>query len=338
MVNEKPIIAVPMGDAAGIGPEIVAKLAANGFLERYAKPIILGDQRVLELGKRIAKVDFDYHVATDMREAVAHDGLTLVDTQSLDTADLKIGVISGVNGKEQGDRLVDCIGYCNEGLIEGFCFAPLNKAAMKKGGYDFPSEHELFAHYYGIKEHYGEMNVMEGLWNIRVTSHIPLCEVSKNINEERIMDAVTLGYNTLKRVGIDQPVVAVAALNPHGGDNGTCGREEIDIIQPAMALAKEKGMPLIGPFPSDTLFIRAFNEKFDGVVTMYHDQGQIAIKLKGFAHCVTVSAGLPHAITTPAHGTAYDIAGKGICKTSTFEDAYKIAAKMAITDRSIKVR
>ena len=273
-----------------------------------------------------------------MAEAITFDGLTLLDTHSLNAENLVIGQVSPENGKEQGDILVDCIRYCQEGLIEGFCFGPLNKEAMKKGGYDFASEHELFSHCYGINGHCGEMNVMEGLWNIRVTSHIPLMEVCKNITLESILDAVELGYNTLKRVGIENPVVAIAALNPHAGDGGTCGREEIDVIIPAITAAKAKGMELLGPFASDTLFIRAFEEKYDGVVTMYHDQGQTAIKLRGFAHCVTVSAGLPNAITTPSHGTAYDIAGKGIGRTSTFEDAFQIGAKMAITDRKTKIR
>lgn len=336
--NNKPILAVPLGDAAGIGPEIVAKVAAKGFLEEYAKPIIVGDESVLRLGMKIAKVDFDYKIATTIEEAVELDGLVLFHTNSLNADTLELGKVSAENGKEQGDNLVACIEYCKQGLIEGFCFAPLNKAAMKKGGYNYASEHELFADKYGITEHFGEMNVMEGLWNIRVTSHIPLKDVSENINIPSIMDAVQLGYNTLKRAGYQNPRVAMAALNPHGGDSGTCGKEEIEVIAPAIELARKEGKSILGPFPSDTLFIKAFEGNYDAVITMYHDQGQIAIKLKGFAHCVTVSAGLPNAITTPAHGTAYDIVGKGICKTLTFEDAYKIAAKMAITDRTISTR
>jgi 4-hydroxythreonine-4-phosphate dehydrogenase len=332
-LDNKPILAVPLGDAAGVGPEIVAKVAATGFLEEYAKPIIIGDESVLKRGMKSSNVDFEYQVATTIEEAVGMQGLILLNTNSLDADSIELGKVSAESGKEQGDILVACIEYCKKKLIDGFCFAPLNKAAMKQGGYNYPSEHELFADYYGITEHFGEMNVMEGLWNIRVTSHIPLKDVNENITIPNIMEAVELGYKTLKRVGCENPVFAMAALNPHGGDNGTCGREEIEVIQPAIDLARRDGKNILGPFPCDTLFIKAFENNYDGVITMYHDQGQIAIKLKGFAHCVTVSAGLPNAITTPAHGTAYDIVGKGIAKTSTFEDAYKIAAKMASMDR-----
>jgi len=331
--DNKPVLAVPMGDAAGIGPEIVAKVAYSGFLEEYAKPVIVGDESVLKLGMKNAGVDFDYTTETSMKKALEKDGLVLLDTDSLDASKLEIGKVSAENGKEEGDNLIACIEYCKQGLIEGFCFAPLNKAALKMGGYDYPSEHELFADEYGVKEHFGEMNVLEGLWNIRVTSHIPLKDVSDSITIPKLLETVQLGYNTLRRAGYKEPRMAMAALNPHAGESGTCGREEIDVIIPAIGMVRKEGKNVSGPFPSDTLFIKAFAGEYDGVITMYHDQGQIAIKLKGFHHCVTVSAGLPNAVTTPAHGTAYDIAGKGICKTSAFEDAYKIAAQMAITDR-----
>lgn len=332
--NEKPVLAVTLGDIAGIGPEIVAKSAASGFLEKFAKPVIVGDERVFRIGLKSAGLDFDYKVADSIEKAVESDGLVLLDTHSADVDGLELGKISAANGKEEGDNLVFCIECCKKGLIEGFCFAPLNKAALKYGGYEYPSEHELFADIYGIKECFGEMNVLEGLWNIRVTSHIPLCEVSRNITVPNIVNTVRLGYTTLKRAGHADPKMAIAALNPHAGESGTCGREEVETIIPAVESLRKEGKKIFGPFPSDTLFLRAFAGEFNAVVTMYHDQGQIAIKLKGFDHCVTVSAGLPNAITTPAHGTAYDIAGKGTCRTSAFEDAYRLAARMALTDRT----
>jgi len=333
--GKKPILAVPLGDAAGIGPEIVAKVAASGFLQRYARPVIVGDERVLRRGMRIASTDFSYTVANSAKEASETESLVLWNTGGLDGDRVELGRVSGENGKEEGDNLVACIESCRNGLLDGICFAPLNKAAMKLGGYNFPSEHELFAHQYGIKKGFGEMNVLEGLWNIRVTSHIPLNDVSRNITVESVLDSVRLGYKTLRRAGCESPRMAMAALNPHGGDSGTCGREEIDVLVPAIEIARNEGINVEGPFPSDTLFLKAFSGLYNGVVTMYHDQGQIAIKLKGFDHCVTVSAGLPHPIATPAHGTAYDITGKGICKTSAFEDAYVITVRMILGNRKM---
>jgi 4-hydroxythreonine-4-phosphate dehydrogenase len=332
----KPVIGVTLGDAAGIGPEIVAKTAAGGLLTENAQPVIIADERLLQMGMKIANVQFEYTKARNIAEALTQTGLVLLDTHSVDMDHLKLGEVSLANGKEEGDLLVDCINYCKAGQLDGFCFAPLNKGAMKKAGYDFPSEHEMFAHYYGVKDHYGEMKVLGNLWNIRVTSHIPLGEVCKNITVPAIVAAAELGLTTLRRAGIENPRFAMAAVNPHAGDNGTCGTEEITVLADAIKTLTARGMQLKGPFAADTLFIKAFNGEFDGVITMYHDQGQIAIKLRGFEHTVTVSTGLPNAVTTPAHGTAYDIAGKGIARTSTFEDAYHLCIQMALTDRMKK--
>ena len=332
----KPVIAVPLGDAAGIGPEIVAKVAAKGLLAQNAKAIILGDESVLKKGIEIANVKFDYIVTDSIEDALKQEGLVLLNTKSLDASKVEMGVLSAQNGKEEADNLCLAVDFCKKGLIDGFCFAPLNKAAMKMGGYKFESEHELFAHEFGVTAPHGEMNVLDGLWTSRVTSHIPLKDVSEHLTIDKVMDAINLAYDTLKRAGFENPKVAISAINPHGGDSGTCGKEEIDVLAPAVKQANSEGKNIVGPFPSDTLFIKAFEGEFNAVVTMYHDQGQIALKLKGFERGVTVAAGQPSAITTPAHGTAYDIAGKGICKTSAFEEAYKLAVKMAVSDKKIK--
>ena len=281
-------------------------------------------------------VSVEYQKVDNINDAVnmCSAKLTLLDTNTLKAQDVALGEVSAANGKDEGDRLVECIKYCNEGFLEGFCFAPLNKAALKAGGYKFDSEHEMFAHYYDIDKCFGELNVTDGVWNIRVTSHIPLKDVADAITVDAIMEAVHLGYKTMKRAGVNDIRLAMAALNPHAGDSGTCGREEIDILAPAIKKAASEGIHISGPFASDTLFIKALhNKEYNGVITMYHDQGQIAIKLFGFAHTVTVSAGLPHAITTPSHGTGYEIVGKNKAITSTFEDAFKVCCSMALNDR-----
>lgn len=333
-----PILAIPLGDAAGIGPEIVAKAAASGFLVQNAQPILVGDRSVLEMGMRISGVGFDYQVAESFEEAVRLKGLVLLHTHSLDASTVEMGAVSAILGKEEADNLVMCIEACKQGLIDGFCFAPLNKAAMKLGGYHYESEHELFGERFGVTGAYGEMNVLDNLWTSRATSHIPLKDVSDHLTIDRVVDAINLAYDTLYRAGFDAPRVAIAAINPHGGDSGTCGREEIDVLLPAIERVAEAGRTIVGPFPADTLFIKAFEGEYDAVVTMYHDQGQIALKLRGFERGVTVAAGIPSAITTPAHGTAYNIAGKGVAKTSAFEEAYRIAIRMAVRDRMIAAK
>jgi 4-hydroxythreonine-4-phosphate dehydrogenase len=176
---------------------------------------------------------------------------------------------------------------------------------------------------------HGEMNVLDNKWMSRVTSHVSLREALEQITPKRIDEALTLAYETMKGAGFPNPRIAVAALNPHGGENGLFGREEIEIIAPAVARGAERGISCKGPFPADTVFIKGFGDEFDGVLTMYHDQGQIATKLKGFNRGVTVSGGLKTVFTTPAHGTAFDIVGQGVASTGAFENAVRLGARLA---------
>jgi 4-hydroxythreonine-4-phosphate dehydrogenase len=166
------------------------------------------------------------------------------------------------------------------------------------------------------------------LWNARVTSHVPLSGVAQRITREAIVDGLVLTDRAMREAGFDPPRIGVAALNPHAGDNGNFGREEIDIIAPAVAEAQARGIVCDGPYPSDTVFVRARRGQFDAVLTMYHDQGQIAMKLIGFEEGVTLLGGVPFPITTPAHGTAYDIAGRGVANIGASKAAVLLAARM----------
>jgi 4-hydroxythreonine-4-phosphate dehydrogenase len=328
----KPIIGIMLGDATGIGPETVAKLFMEDKVAYCCMPLLVGDVRVLDLGKKIAKVDFPVRIVK--AESDIHwdgDAIPMLDLGNLDPSGLTMGKGNIHSGKITGDTLVKCLELLKAKVIDALTFAPLNKGAMKEGGYPFEDEHRLFAHYLDWDQNpFGEVNVMKDIWTTRVTSHVPIAEVSKNITQDRVLQAIHLANSTLAKAGYEKPRLAVAALNPHAGENGSCGREEIDVIAPAVKLAQLEGIHAQGPFSADTLFMNAIgNKAFDGVVTMYHDQGQIAIKLLGFQYCVTVSAGLPYPITTPAQGTAYDIAGKGVASTSALSLALKIAAQMS---------
>jgi 4-hydroxythreonine-4-phosphate dehydrogenase len=174
-----------------------------------------------------------------------------------------------------------------------------------------------------------EFNVLDGLWNARVTSHVPLSAVPALITHEAVLNGLRLTDGSLKGSGLASPRIAVAALNPHAGDGGNFGHEDDDVIAPAVAAAKAEGIGADGPFPSDTVFVRATRGDFDAVLTMYHDQGQIAMKLIGFDRGVTLLGGFPFPITTPAHGSAYDIAGKGVANLGASRAAILLAAKMA---------
>lgn len=331
----KPVIGVTMGDAAGIGPEIVAKTVAKGVLEQYAQPIIVGDERVLKRGMESAGVSFDYKVASTIEEAVKLSGIVLLDTKALDAYSIELGKVSTLCGKDSATNIGMCVEYCKQGLLDGICFAPNNKKAMKLAGFSLHGAIDLLSNFFEFKGDRGELNVLDhAFWTSRVTSHIPIKDVSQNLSITGILNSVDLVHKTLKRAGVNNPRIAIAALNPHAGEGGTCGLEEIEIINPAVEQLKQNGINVGGPFPADTLFIKLFNGEFDVAVTMYHDQGQIAMKLKGFDNGVTVMAGLPYAVTTCSHGTGFDVAGKGVANSGAWENAYIMAAKMAGIDRT----
>jgi 4-hydroxy-L-threonine phosphate dehydrogenase PdxA len=214
------------------------------------------------------------------------------------------------------------------GRIDGIVFAPLNKTALHAGGWRFNDEHQMFAHLTGHTGFFGEMNVLDSVWMSRVTSHVALRTALEQITAERIDQALTLADETMRSAGFEKPRIAVAALNPHAGENGLFGREELDLIAPAVTRGAERGIACRGPFPADTVFLKAFAGEYDGVLTMYHDQGQIATKLRGFNRGVTVTGGLSTVFTTPAHGTAFDIVGKGCANTGALEQAVRLAARL----------
>jgi 4-hydroxythreonine-4-phosphate dehydrogenase len=200
---------------------------------------------------------------------------------------------------------------------------------MKLAGLPHEDELHLFADLLGHTGPLSEINVCGLLWTARVTSHVPLRDVAALITVDKVLQVARLLHRPVAQTGIASPRIAIAGLNPHAGEGGMFGREEIDIIAPAVEQLRAEGLDAVGPFPADTLFVAARRGDFHGVVTMYHDQGQIAMKLMGFERGVTVSGGIPAIITTPAHGTAFDIAGKGIADVGAMREAFRIACQMA---------
>ena len=324
-----PVIGIPLGDSAGIGPEIVAKTAASGFLNSVCRPLVIGDIRVLANALTLTGKKAEHYPVAGIGEADWGRGIPVLDRKNQDPQKIIPGQLNPGCGRAVLDMLTISCDLCKQGAVQGICFAPLNKAAMIEAGSRYSSEHEFFANLLGVTGPSGEINVLNELSTTRITSHIPLKDVVNHLTEKRVLGAISLAYKTVASFGVKKPRIAVAALNPHGGEGGRCGTEEITIIGPAIKKANEQGMNALGPFPADTLFIRAFDGEFDSVVTMYHDQGQIAMKLKGFEMGVTVVGGMPYPITTPAHGTAFDIAGKGAAITTAFESALKLAIRMA---------
>jgi len=327
---KKPVIGLMLGDVTGIGPEISAKLLASGVTNGLARVVVIGDRRVLDLGIRNAGVQLGYRVVPSV-DAIRWpaEQLPMLDLGNVDPAKFPQGVSSPESGKLTGDTLKFMIDLAMAGKLDGICFAPLNKGAMNQGGWKFNDEHQMFAKLTDHSGFFGEMNVIEQFSTFRVTSHVALREAVNMITAERIENAIRLADDTLRAAGHAKPRLGVAALNPHNGENGLFGDEEIRIIRPTVERLRAAGVNCTGPISSDAIFIKARNGDFDGVVMMYHDQGQIATKLLGFSKGVTVTAGLKTVFTTPAHGTAYDIVGRGKADRGAMEHAFTIAAKMA---------
>jgi 4-hydroxythreonine-4-phosphate dehydrogenase len=325
----KPVVAITMGDASGIGPELVAKLLLRPETRETAQIIVVGDAWAFAEGEKLAGATSPIKVVHDWSAARRGDRTPMfLEVETVAHADIVPAQVTAAAGHGARLALTACLDAAIRGDIDAICFAPLNKQAMKKGGMDFEDELHFFASYLGVTDYFCEFNTLGTLWTSRISSHVPLADIPKYITKDRIKAAARLTYNTLRRAGFTNPRVAVAALNPHGGDGGTCGREEIDIIAPAALELNDEGFPIEGPHPADTIFLKARDGKLDAIVTMYHDQGQVAVKLMGFERGVTVQGGLPIPITTPAHGTAFDITGQGNANAEALTQAFLLAAKM----------
>jgi 4-hydroxythreonine-4-phosphate dehydrogenase len=330
MTVRTPTIGLMLGDMTGIGPEISAKLLASGAMKSVARVVVIGDARVLELGCKDAGVSLDWKTYPDV-DAIdwSRDEVALIDLGNIDPSRIKRGEVSAESGRLTGETLKHMIDLALAKKLDAICFASLNKAALHRGGWKYHDEHQMFAALTQHSGFFGEMNVIKEFSTFRVTSHVALRVAIDMITPERITAAIGLADATLRATGISQPRIAVAALNPHGGESGLFGDEEIRIIKPTIDKVRATGVNCSGPVPSDAIFLKALKGEYDGVVMMYHDQGQIATKLLGFNQGVTVTAGLKTVFTTPAHGTAFDIVGQGKANPGALEQALRIAAKLA---------
>ena len=331
-MSNLPTIGVMLGDVTGIGPEIAAKVLASGAISDQANLVVIGDARVLDLGIRDAGVTLPYTPYKSIDEVrFPRRDLPLVDLGNVDPAQFSRGEASPDSGRITGDTLKAMIDLALASKLDGISFAPLNKGAMHKGGWKFHDEHQMFAKLTDHIGFFGEMNVIKEFSTFRVTSHVALREAVGMITPERITSAIQLAQDTLYAAGHAKPRIGVAALNPHCGENGLFGDEEIRIIRPTVEKLRASGIDCTGPVSSDAIFLKALRGEYDGVVMMYHDQGQIATKLLGFNKGVTVTAGLKTVFTTPAHGTAYDIVGQGKADPGAMEHALRLAAQIAST-------
>ena len=327
--DSRPVIALAMGDPAGISPELTAKLLASDEIRAAARLVVYGDRRVLEDGARVAGVEPDVAIAASDSPSPDAARPVFVDLGHLDPREVERGVASPAGGRFATENFRRALRLAASGRADAVCFTPFNKKAMRYAYPDYDDEIRFIRDVIGDTGPASEFNVLGSLWNARVTSHIPLKEVAAAITPERVLRGLELTDASMRAAGFVTPRIAVAGLNPHAGDGGSFGREEIDVLEPAVRAAAERGIAAEGPFPADTVFLRARDGAFDAVLTMYHDQGQIAMKLMGFDRGVTLLGGFPFPIATPAHGTAYDIAGRGVANVGASREALLLAARMA---------
>ena len=324
----KPRIGIIPGDPSGIGPELIARLLTSEGVSEAADILLIGDSHVFTAGQTAAGETYQMtpvDVTGDWRKTPA---FAIHEMDTIAPNEIKVAEATEAGGASVLRTLDKALEFAQSGVIDAIVFGPFNKAAMHLAGLGHDDELHYMAEKLGVTNYISELNTLDGMWTSRVTSHVALRDVAGMISEERVADAVHLIDDTLRRSGLKRPRISVAAINPHAGDGGNFGTEEIDILEPAVRKLAQGQMAVDGPWPSDTVFLKAVAKEIDAVVTMYHDQGQIALKLLGFDRGVTVQGGLPFPVSTPAHGTAFDIAGQGRADVGATRAAFDIACDM----------
>lgn len=328
--EKKPTMGVLLGDSSGIGPEIVAKLVSRPEIYEQANVVIVGDYRIFRMGQKVAGLTQPVTL-TDKIESVSSEAgrPAFYDYPTISDTEVTVGKVNPKSGKAVFKTLSFIVEMALAKKIDGFVFAPFNKEAMILGGLPHHSELDFFKEKFNRPNIPGEVNVLDDLWATRVTSHIGIGQVSALITKGGVYNTIRFLDSVLRTFGIQNPRLAVAALNPHAGEGGMFGPEEKEAIAPAIEMARAEGISAEGPFPADTIFLRIKKGNYNAVVSMYHDQGQIATKLLGFDRGITVHGGLPVAIATPCHGSAFDIAGQGKANPESITRAFLVASRLA---------
>jgi len=326
----KPRIGITMGDPAGIGPEVVLKAVAENDVLDACAPVIIGDAQLLAHNARTLDLQCGYEIVR--RGEAFPDQISVPLIYHLDNIEghIKPGIESGAAGKAAAGYIEAAVELCAAGTIDAIATAPINKRALFLGGYSFPGHTEFLAHLTGAEE-VAMGFVAANLRIVLLSTHVPLSEAIRLVTRERIEKTVRLANRELRRWGIEQPRLAMAALNPHGAEGGLFGIEEVSEMMPAIETCRvTEGINVRGPFSADTVYLRASRGEFDAVVACYHDQAMIPVKCLSFGEAVNVTLGLPFIRTSVDHGTAFDIAGKGIAEHSSMVAAIKLAAELSL--------
>ena len=328
--TNRPVLAVTLGDVAGIGPEITAKtLLQHPDLREKCVPVVVGDADAMRAGAERAGLDPDtVRVITDQRTATNDPGLIEIVQTGESLAEVPVGELSATAGDGSYRFVVEACRLAREGLVDGIVTAPLNKAAMHAGGHVWPGHTELLAHEFGVRNFSLVLSAGD-LYFFHLTAHMSLQQAVENCTPERTDDVFNLAAAFVGALGKPDEAIAIAGLNPHAGENRIFGHQDADVLEPAVARARERGINAHGPIPADALIPAAVRGKWNIVVACYHDQGLVPVKLLAFGRAVNVTIGLPIIRTSVDHGTAFDIAGKGVADPGSLVEAILLAATLS---------
>ena len=329
MYMEKPIIAVTMGDPAGIGPEIVAKSIADKATFDVARCIVIGDKKVMEKAIEIVGADLKVNVVESPADGdYSYGVLNMIDLDNIDMSRFEYGKINAMCGQAAFDYIKKSIEITMDKQADAVATTPINKESLHAAEVDFIGHTEIFGALTGTDDPL-TMFETKGLRGFFITRHKSLRDMLDDIKKDRIIDYVERCTDALRRLGVKEGTMAVAGLNPHSGEHGLFGWEEVKEIAPAVEELKERGFNVAGPVPADSVFHQAAQGRFNSVLSLYHDQGHIATKTLDFDRTISITNGMPILRTSVDHGTAFDIAGKGIAGAVSMEEAIRLAAKYA---------
>lgn len=326
---KKSFIAVPIGDPAGVGPEIVAKSVASQKVFDAANCVIVGDKTVMENAIEIVGADLSIKEIEEPSEGDFQKGvLNLIHLENVDHEKFEFGKVSGMCGKAAYEYIAKSIEFANEGKVDAVATTPINKESLRAGGINYIGHTEIFGALTGTKDPL-TMFETNGMRVFFLTRHVSLREMLDMITKERIKDYVKRCTQALRKLGVDEGTMAIAGLNPHSGEHGLFGWEEVNEITPAIEELKQEGYDVAGPVGADSVFHQAAQGKYNSVLSLYHDQGHIATKTLDFEKTIAITNGMPILRTSVDHGTAFDIAGKGIVSAVSMIEAILLAAKYA---------
>jgi 4-hydroxythreonine-4-phosphate dehydrogenase len=323
----RPIIGIPLGDPAGIGPEIVIKALQNQELYRICKPLVIGNLHILKQINGIIHSGLDFQVIPGPEQGEYRFGrIDLISLPNINPAPIRSGAVQAEAGRAAYEFIVKATALANTGQIAALATTPINKEAIKAAGIDFIGHTEMLADL----THTRDPLTMFQVHNMRVfflTRHVSLRKACDLVTRERLLEYIGRCLNALKTLGIENGLLAVAGLNPHNGEHGLFGDEEVREVEPAIQAARGKGWNVVGPVPGDSVFYQALKGKYDAVLSLYHDQGHIATKTVDFERTISLTIGMPFLRTSVDHGTAFDIAGQGIANSVSMEEAIRLAAE-----------